>query len=302
MLGIKDLSIEEIDLILKTAEGFEQVSEREIKKVPALRGKTIVNLFLEPSTRTKTSFELAAKRLSADTIGVSKTASAFAKGESLKDTAKTLEAYKVDAIVIRHSVSGSPKLLSSFTDASIINAGDGNHEHPSQALLDLYTLKKKFEDVEGLHIGIVGDVLHSRVARSNIYALHKAGCKVTVIGPPTFMPYRIEEMGVNVYYDFNEVISDLDVIYLLRIQLERQIENMFPSVREYSSMYCLNAERIKKAKKDVLVMHPGPMNRGVEISADVADSEKSLVTDQVASGIAIRMAILYLLIGGGEAG
>lgn len=302
LLSIKDLSIEDIELILKTAESFEEVSERVIKKVPALRGKTIVNLFLEPSTRTKTSFELAAKRLSADTINISKSSSAFAKGESLKDTAKTLEAYSVDAIVIRHRASGAARLLTTFTDASIINAGDGNHEHPSQALLDLYTIKKQFEKVEGLHVGIVGDILHSRVARSNILALQKMGCKVSVIGPPTLMPYKVEGMGVDVHTDFDSVIPELDVVYMLRIQLERQDNNMFPSVREYSTIYGLNMKRLKMMKKEAIVMHPGPMNRGVEISAEVADSKESFVTEQVASGVAIRMAILYLLVGGGETG
>lgn len=302
LLDIKGLSVEDIELIIQTAEGFEEVSGRVIKKVPALRGKTIVNLFLEPSTRTKTSFELAAKRLSADTISISKDASAFVKGESLKDTAKTLEAYNVDAIVIRHNASGAAKLLTTFTDASIINAGDGNHEHPSQALLDLYTLRKQLGDIEGLHVGIVGDILHSRVARSNIYGLLKMGCKVTVIGPQTFLPYKVEQMGVSVSDSFDDVIAGLDVIYLLRIQLERQKESMFPSIREYSARYGLDKKRLNKAKKDVIIMHPGPMNRGVEISSEVADSAGSLVTNQVASGVAVRMAIMYLLIGGGETG
>jgi aspartate carbamoyltransferase catalytic subunit len=302
LLSMKDLSLEDIELILKNAESFEEVSDRVIKKVPALRGKTIVNLFLEPSTRTKTSFELAAKRLSADTISISKDASAFAKGESLKDTAKTLEAYNVDAIVIRHNASGAAKLLTTFTDASVINAGDGNHEHPSQALLDLYTLRKQFGNLKGLHIGIVGDILHSRVARSNIYGFQKMGCKVTVMGPQTLMPYKIEEMGVDVSNDFDKNIPDLDVIYLLRIQLERQKDRMFPSIREYSARYGLNMQRLKNAKKDAIIMHPGPMNRGVEITSEAADSVGSLVTEQVASGVAVRMAIMYLLIGGGESG
>lgn len=298
LFGIKDLTIDDINLVLDTSGYFEEVSKRAIKKVPTLRGKTIVNLFLEPSTRTRTSFELAAKRLSADVINISSDSSAIKKGESLKDTAKTLTAMGVDVIVMRHPSAGSSEFLAKWTDVKIINAGDGSHEHPTQALLDLYTIKEKLKKIKNLHIGIVGDILHSRVARSNIFALKKMGAKVSAIAPPTLIPPEIESLGVEVEYSLDKIIPKVDVIYLLRLQLERQTENFFPSIREYAKLFCLNKERLNMAKKNIVVMHPGPINRGIEISADVADMAESVIANQVASGIAVRMAILYLLMGG----
>jgi aspartate carbamoyltransferase catalytic subunit len=298
LFGIKDLTINDINLILDTSGYFEEVSKRAIKKVPTLRGKTIVNLFLEPSTRTRTSFELAAKRLSADVVNISSNSSAIKKGESLKDTAKTLTAMGVDVIVMRHPSAGSSEFLAKWTDVKIINAGDGSHEHPTQALLDLYTIKEKLKKIKNLHIGIVGDILHSRVARSNIFAFKKMGAKVSVIAPPTLIPPEIESLGVEVEYSLDEIIPKVDVIYLLRLQMERQTENFFPSICEYAKLFCLNKERLSMAKKNIVVMHPGPINRGIEISADAADAVESIITNQVASGIAVRMAILYLLMGG----
>jgi len=300
LLGIEDLSKGEIELILSTAESFAEVATRTIKKVPTLRGRTVVNLFLEPSTRTRTSFELACKRLSADVINISGPSSSAVKGESLKDTAKTIEAMHPDVVVVRHSAAGSARMLADLMAASIVNGGDGSHEHPTQALLDTFTIKKHLGRVAGLHVGIVGDIAHSRVARSNIAALTKLGARVTVIGPPTLMPTCIEELGVRVSYDFDKAIGDLDVIYLLRIQLERQGRALFPSLREYSSLFGLNVRRLSLAKESAIVMHPGPMNRGVEISGEVADMDRAVITDQVANGIATRMAVLYLLVGGGE--
>lgn len=296
LLGIEYLNKEEINHILETAESLEEVSKRDIKKVPTLRGKTIVTLFMEPSTRTRTSFELAAKRLSADTLSITKEASALKKGESLKDTAKTLEAYQVDAIVIRHSVSGAANLLSKYTDACVINAGDGCHEHPTQALLDAYTIKKKFGQVEGLKIGIIGDITHSRVARSNIHCFAQLGAEVSVIAPPTLLPLDIEKLGVNVLHYLDDLQS-FDVVYLLRVQLERQSENLFPSIREYRRLYGLDEVKIRDLKKDAMVMHPGPINRGIEISSPIADFAQSYIDEQVTSGLAVRMAVLYLLIG-----
>lgn len=301
LLGIQELSKDEIELVLSTAESFAEVATRTIKKVPTLRGRTVVNLFLEPSTRTRTSFELACKRLSADVINISGSSSSAVKGESLKDTAKTIEAMHPDVVVIRHSAAGSAKIVADLMEASIVNAGDGSHEHPTQALLDAFTIKKHLGRIEGLHVGIVGDIAHSRVARSNIAALTKLGAKVTLIGPPTLIPTCIDQFGVGVSHHFDEVIGELDVIYLLRIQLERQGRALFPSLREYSGLFGLNVQRLSLAKKEALVMHPGPMNRGVEISGEVADMERAVITDQVANGIATRMAVLYLLVGGGEA-
>ncbi len=292
---------EEIELILSTADSFSEIATRTIKKVPTLRGRTIVNLFLEPSTRTRTSFELAGKRLSGDVINISASSSAAVKGESLRDTAKTIEAMNPDIVVIRHSAAGSAHMLAHLMACSVVNAGDGSHEHPTQALLDLFTMRKHLGSVEGLHVGIVGDISHSRVARSNILALNKMGAKVTLIGPPTLMPCQVERLGAEVSNDFDETIGSLDVIYLLRIQMERQGRALFPSLREYSNLFGLSMRRLEKAKKDVLIMHPGPMNRGVEISGDVAELQSSVVTDQVTNGVAVRMAVLYLLIGGGEA-
>lgn len=300
LLGIQELKKGEIELILSTADSFAEVATRTIKKVPALRGRTVVNLFLEPSTRTRTSFELACKRLSADVINISGSSSAAAKGESLKDTAKTIEAMQPDVVVVRHSAAGAAKMLADTMACSVVNAGDGSHEHPTQALLDAFTIRKHLGKIAGVHVGIVGDIAHSRVARSNIAALTKLGARVTLIGPPTLMPAAVERLGVNVLHHFDEIISELDVIYLLRIQRERQGRALFPSVREYSNLFGLNARRLRLAKQEALVMHPGPMNRGVEISGEVADTDRAVITDQVANGIAVRMAVLYLLMGGAE--
>lgn len=297
LLGIEEISAEEINLILETADSFKEISTREIKKVPALRGKTIVNLFFEPSTRTRTSFELAAKRLSADTINIASTASSVVKGESLIDTARNLESLKVDIIIIRHSASGAPHMLARYLDSSVINAGDGTHEHPTQALLDMYTIKERKGKIEGLKVAIVGDILHSRVARSNIWGLTKLGADVTVIGPPTLIPPRIEEMGVKVSHFLEDVIEDIDVMNILRIQLERQQVGLFPSIREYAQIYCITPEILKKAKPNILIMHPGPINRGVEIASTVADGPYSVILDQVTNGLAIRMAVLFLVAG-----
>ena len=301
ILGIKDLTVEEINLILETAESFLEISTREIKKVPTLRGKTIINLFFEASTRTRTSFEIAGKRLSADTINISASTSSVVKGETLIDMARNLEAMNPDVIVIRHSAAGAPHLLASLVKQSIINAGDGAHEHPTQALLDMMTIKEKKGKISGLKVAIVGDITHSRVARSNIYGLSKMGAQVFLAGPATMLPRDIEQMGVNVFNKMEDAIVDADVVMMLRIQLERQKQNIFPSLREYSQHYCLNRSNIKLAKKDVIVMHPGPINRGVEISPDIADDPSySVILDQVNKGVAVRMALLYLLTGGNE--
>ena len=301
ILGIKDLTVDEIKLILETAESFLEISTRKIKKVPTLRGKTIINLFYEASTRTRTSFEIAAKRLSADTINISSSTSSVVKGETLIDTARNLEAMNPDIIVIRHSAAGAPHLLASLVKQSIINAGDGAHEHPTQALLDMMTIKEKKGKISGLKVAIIGDIEHSRVARSNIYGLSKMGARVFLAGPATMLPRNIEQMGVDVYTNLKDAIIDADVVMMLRIQLERQKQSIFPSLREYSQHYCLNRNNIKLAKKDVIVMHPGPINRGVEISPDIADdSSYSVILDQVNKGVAVRMALLYLLTGGSE--
>jgi len=298
LLGIQDLPVEEINLVLETAESFKEVSGRDIKKVPTLRGKTVVNLFFEPSTRTRTSFELAAKRLSADVINFAVSASSVSKGETLLDTARNIEAMQADFIVLRHPMAGAPNILAKLLRASIVNAGDGGHEHPTQALLDLYTLREKKRAFKGLRLAIVGDIAHSRVARSNIYALTKLGTEVRVIGPPTMMPLEVERLGVKVFYDLDEGLRGVDVIMMLRLQLERQGIALFPSIREYSRLYCLTPERVKLAAPDALVMHPGPINRGVEIAPEVADSVSSVILDQVTNGVAVRMAVLYLLSGG----
>lgn len=300
LLGIRELDGEEIELILDTAESFREISTRAVKKVPTLRGRTIVSLFLEPSTRTRVSFELAGKRLSADVVNISARASAVAKGECLKDTAKTIEAMNADLVVMRHSAAGAPHFLAKLIECGVINAGDGAHEHPTQALLDLFTIKERLGKIEGLQVVVIGDIAHSRVARSNILALTELGASVTVVGPPTLIPVGIGEMGCEVSYDLDTVLSQADVVYALRIQLERQTETLFPSLREYAALFGLNEERAGRLKKNALIMHPGPMNRGVEITAEVADLPQSVVTDQVANGVAVRMAILYLLIGGGE--
>ena len=301
ILGIKDLTVDEINLILETAESFLEISTRKIKKVPTLRGKTIINLFYEASTRTRTSFEIAAKRLSADTINISSSTSSGVKGETLIDTARNLEAMNPDIIVIRHSAAGAPHLLASLVKQSIINAGDGAHEHPTQALLDMMTIREKKGKISGLKVAIIGDIEHSRVARSNIYGLSKMGARVVLAGPATMLPRNIEQMGVDVYTNMKDAIIDADVVMMLRIQLERQKQSIFPSLREYSQHYCLNRNNIKLAKKDVIVMHPGPINRGVEISPDIADDPSySVILDQVNKGVAVRMALLYLLTGGSE--
>ncbi|RLD17735.1 MAG: aspartate carbamoyltransferase [Caldiserica bacterium] len=300
LLGLEELSREEIELILDTAIPMKELFTRTVKKVPTLRGKTVVILFYEPSTRTRVSFELAAKRLSADTVNISTSASSVVKGESLIDTAKTIQALGADFIVIRHPNSGAPHILSKYVSCSVINAGDGMHEHPTQGLLDLFTIREKKGRIEGLKVGIVGDILHSRVARSNIWGLKKMGAEVYVIGPATLIPKDIESLEVKVYYKIEDVIDKLDVINILRIQRERQKEHLFPSLEEYSEIFGVNFEKLKKARKDLLIMHPGPMNRGVEISGDVADSKNSTILEQVTNGVAVRMAVLYLLSGGGE--
>ena len=301
ILGLKDLTVDEINLILETAESFLEISTREIKKVPTLRGKSVINLFYEASTRTRTSFEIAGKRLSADTINISASTSSVVKGETLIDTARNLEAMNPDVIVIRHSAAGAPHILAKLLRQSIINAGDGAHEHPTQALLDMMTIKEKKGTIAGLKVAIVGDIMHSRVARSNIYGLSKMGAKVVLAGPATMLPRNIEQMGVAVHTKLEDAIVDADVVMMLRIQLERQNQSIFPSLREYAQHYCLNRTNIQLAKKNVIVMHPGPMNRGVEISPDIADDPSySVILDQVNNGVAVRMALLYLLTGGNE--
>ncbi|HQL01469.1 MAG TPA: aspartate carbamoyltransferase catalytic subunit [Smithellaceae bacterium] len=301
ILGMADLTVDEIHLILETAESFLEISTRDIKKVPTLRGKSIINLFYEASTRTRTSFEIAGKRLSADTINISASTSSVVKGETLIDTARNLEAMNPDIIVLRHSAAGAPHLLAGLVRQSIINAGDGAHEHPSQALLDMMTIREKKGRIAGLKIALVGDIQHSRVARSNIYGLNKMGARVVVAGPATMMPRDIEKMGVEAFTRIEDAIVDADVVMMLRIQLERQKQNLFPSLREYAQRYCLNRTNFKLAKSDAIVMHPGPINRGVEISPDIADDPGfSVILDQVANGVAVRMALLYLLSGGNE--
>ena len=298
VLGMQQLSVEDINLILRTAESLKEISQRDIKKVPTLRGKTIVNFFHEPSTRTKTSFEIAAKRLSADTVSLSSSGSSMVKGETLIDTARNLQAMNPDIIVLRHSSSGAPHLLSDKISASIINAGDGANEHPSQALLDMFTIKEKMGKIEGLKVVIIGDITHSRVARSNIIGLKKMGAEVTISGPPTMIPHNVDALGVKVINNPSEAIVDKDVIMVLRIQLERQSKTLFPSLREYSNFFGIDEITLQKAKKEAIIMHPGPVNRGVELSSQVVDGSSSLILNQVSNGVAIRMALLYLLIGG----
>jgi aspartate carbamoyltransferase catalytic subunit len=301
LLSIDQLDYEAIDEILRTADSFREVGTRRIKKVPTLRGRTVCNLFFEPSTRTRISFEVAAKRLSADVINfTADSRSSASKGESFRDTAQTLQAMGVDAIVIRHSSSGAPYRLSQWVEASVINAGDGAHEHPTQALLDLFSIREHFPSFDGLRVGIVGDVLHSRVARSNIKALRKVGAQVTVVGPPTLMPPGIDTWGTEVSADLDEVLPKLDVVYLLRVQRERQDEQLFPTLREYAAFWGLDRRRAGLLRPEALIMHPGPMNRGVEIASDVADLDRSIITDQVTNGIAVRMSLLYLILGGSE--
>jgi len=299
LLSAADLSAADITRVLDTARHLAQVTDRAVKKVPTLRGRTVCNLFFEDSTRTRISFELAAKRLSADVINFSAKGSSVSKGESLKDTAATLEAMGVDAIVIRHPASGAPHRLAGWVDAVVLNAGDGTHEHPTQALLDLYTIRQHFPGFAGLRVAIVGDVLHSRVARSNVLALRTMGAEVTLVAPPTLLPWRVESWGVQVGYDLDAVLAKQDVVMLLRLQRERQQSGYLPSLREFTRLYGLDARRLAVLPEHAIVMHPGPMNRGVEIAAEVADDPaRSVITDQVANGISVRMALLYLLLGG----
>jgi aspartate carbamoyltransferase catalytic subunit len=300
LLGIADLSPEEIGLVLETADAMKEIGARPIKKVPTLRGKTVINLFFEPSTRTRTSFEVAEKRLSADTLSIAATTSSVTKGETLVDTALNLEAMAPDMIVMRHSASGSCHLLSRICRARIINAGDGMHEHPTQALLDAYTMRERKGRIAGLKVAIVGDLLHSRVLRSNLLLLTKLGAEVWVSGPATLVPPGIERFGVRATCSIDEAVEGADVVMMLRIQQERMRGHYFPSLREYFTLFGLTVERVKRAKPDVIIMHPGPMNRGVEIASEVADGPYSVILEQVANGVAIRMAVLYLLAGGVE--
>jgi aspartate carbamoyltransferase catalytic subunit len=297
LLGLEDLSKEEIALILDTTGSFKEVSERAVKKVPALRGKTVVNLFFESSTRTRTSFELAAKRLSADVLSIAMQTSSISKGETFKDTAKNIEAMKIDIIIMRHAASGAPHMLARNIAASVINAGDGSHEHPTQGLLDMFTMKQKKGRIEGLKVSIVGDITHSRVARSNIWGLTKLGAEVTVCGPKTLIPMEIEKLGVRIAYDIHEAVRDADVVNILRIQHERQQKGLFPSIREYVNRFGINRDVLKGAKKDLIIMHPGPINRGVELTPEIADGPSSVILEQVTNGIAVRMAVLYLIAG-----
>jgi len=298
VLDIKSLNTEEILLICSSAKYFKALFTRSIKTVPVLRGKTVCLLFYEPSTRTRISFELAAKRLSADLINIAVQTSSVVKGESLIDTVHTLEAYKADFIVMRHAASLAPHFLSRNIKASVINAGDGNHAHPTQALLDVYSIMEKRGDIKGQHIGIVGDILHSRVARSDIEIFKRLGAKVSLIGPPTLVPDEFKMYGVDIFYEFDDILPQLDIINMLRIQRERQQGSFFPSIREYHKRFALTSERLKRCKKDVIVMHPGPINRGIEIDDEVADSPNSIINEQVTNGVAVRMAIFYLLTGG----
>ncbi len=298
LLGLEYLTSGEIELVLDTARSFKEVSTRKIKKVPTLRGKTVVSLFFESSTRTRVSFELAAKRLSADTVGITAATSSVLKGETLKDVAKNIEAMNIDVVILRHSTPGAPHLLAKAIEPSVINAGDGAHEHPTQGLLDLFTIREKKGKFKNLKVSIIGDIAHSRVARSNIWGLKKLGAEVTLCGPSTLMPVEIEKMGVRVTNNLDEAIEGADVLNMLRIQLERQKKGLFPSIREYINLFGINRERLKGAKKDLLIMHPGPINRGIELTPDVADGPYSVILEQVTNGIATRMAALFLVTGG----
>ncbi|MEW6061031.1 MAG: aspartate carbamoyltransferase catalytic subunit [Bacteroidota bacterium] len=295
LLGLQGMPKEDIQLILDTAVSFKEIINRPIKKVPTLQGKTIVNLFFESSTRTRTSFELAERRLSADVVTFTAATSSVSKGETLKDTARNIEAMKIDMVVIRHNAGGSAHFLSRIIGANVINAGDGQHEHPTQGLLDMYTLREHFGTLEGLHVCIVGDILHSRVARSNIYGLQTMGAKVSVCGPATLMPRDIEKLGVDVYFHLDDVLPSVDALNVLRIQLEREAGGYFPSLREFHRYFGVTKERLDKVGKPIAILHPGPINRDVELSADVADGPHSLILQQVENGVAIRMAVLYLL-------
>ena len=300
LLGIQQLSTSDIKTILTTADSFLEISSREVKKVPILRGKTVINLFFEPSTRTRSSFELAAKRLSADITNFNKQTSSAVKGETLKDTVLNLEAMKIDSIIVRHSTAGAPYYISTFCQSHIINAGDGSHEHPTQALLDAFTIRQEKKEIKGLKIVIVGDILHSRVARSNIFLLKKLGAKIVLVGPPPLLPEEFKKFGTDIDFSLDRAIEGADVIMMLRIQLERQQKNLIPSLREYRNLFSLTPRRFRRAKRNAIIMHPGPINRGIEISADLADSVKSVILKQVENGVAIRMAVLYLLLGGKE--
>jgi len=300
IFGIEQLSPHDIQHILATARSFREISSRPIKKVPTLRGKTIVNLFFEPSTRTRLSFEIAAKRMSADTFNISASTSSATKGETLIDTARNIQAMNPDVIILRHSSSGSPQLLAKYIDASVINAGDGAHEHPSQGLLDMMTVLDHKASLEGLKIAIIGDIAHSRVALSDILGFTKMGAQVSVAGPQTFMPCHISQLGAKVCASVEDAVSDADVVMTLRIQLERQNDSLIPSLREYSRFYGVSNRLLDRAKKDVIVMHPGPVNRGVELNPDVADGGRSVILEQVTNGVAIRMALLYLVLGGNK--
>lgn len=295
LLGLEAMPKDDITLILDTAKSFREVLERPIKKVPTLQGKTIVNLFFESSTRTRTSFELAERRLSADVVNFSSDLSSVKKGETLKDTARNIEMMKIDMAVIRHAAVGSADFLSKVIKANVINAGDGSHEHPTQALLDMYTMREKFERIEGLNVCIIGDISHSRVALSNIYGLQTMGAHVSVCGPKTLIPKRIGDLGVKIYYSIDEALDMADVVNVLRIQMERQDRAYFPTLREYRRYFGLTRERLDRTKRSIVVMHPGPINRDVELSADVADSEHSVILQQVLNGVAVRMAVLFLL-------
>ena len=298
LLGLEDYPAQDIKTIIDTAFSFREVLDRPIKKVPSLQGKTIVNLFFEDSTRTRISFELAQKRLSADTVNFSASSSSLKKGESFKDTAQNIEAMKIDAVVMRHPDPGAPLHLTKHVDAVVINAGDGTHEHPTQAILDMMSLKEVFGKIKGLKIGIIGDITHSRVARSNIYGLNALGAEVTVCGPPTLIPPHIETLGVKVSHGLDEVIEWADALNILRIQVERMDVGLFPSVREYRDVFGVNTDRLARHNKELVIMHPGPINRGIEIDSAVADSPQAIILDQVLNGVASRMAILYLLLGG----
>ncbi len=295
LIGLRELSADEINLVLDTADSFKEVSTRSIKKVPALRGKVVVNAFWEDSTRTRTSFELAAQRLSADVIDFSEKGSSVSKGETLIDTARNIEAMGVDVIVIRHPAAGAAQLLARTVKCSVVNAGDGSHEHPTQGLLDLYTMRERFGRIAGLRVAIVGDIANSRVARSNLWALTKLGAEVLLVGPPTLVPSAFEKLGAKVVHDFDSVIGQVDVVNMLRVQFERIKSSQFPSVREFTALYGLTWDRFQRAKPDVFVMHPGPMNRGIEIQSEIADGPQSGILKQVANGLAVRMAVLYLV-------
>jgi aspartate carbamoyltransferase catalytic subunit len=298
LLGLDGIKKQEIYAILDTARSFREVFERPVKRLPTLQGKTIVNLFFEPSTRTRISFELAEKRLSADIVNFTSTSSSVKKGETLIDTVKNIEAMKIDMVVVRHSSPGAPHMLSRIIESNVVNAGDGGHEHPTQALLDMMTIKEKLGSLEDITVALVGDISHSRVSMSNIFGLRALGTRVIVCGPSTLIPKEIEKLGVEVFHNIDEIIPQVDVLNILRLQLERQRSGLFPSLREYHNYFGITRERLENATKPILIMHPGPMNRGVEISSDVADSEHSVILEQVTNGVAVRMAILYLLSGG----